>query len=278
VNGLIRKLADPDFIEYISDYKLLLFTETWLSPHTHYNLQLNGFCSEHLFGNKSTRVRKGRYSGGVSIYYKCDLKSNIQVIEKLQCGIIWLKMCKDLFNFGNDVYICIAYVPPIDSKIHNTNDINMFECIESGIEKYKEHGHIYVTGDFNARTANLPDFLERDRFLDTNIELDYINLPERVNKDHVIDAHGRRLVYLCKTTNLFIGNGRLDEDEHFIFTFYNNNGASTVDYLLIQFNNLKHITSFKIKPPNEFSGHCPICFCINRKPAQLISRDDAPTH
>ena len=74
-------------------------------------------------------------------------------------------MCKDLFNFGNDVYICIAYVPPIDSKIHNTNDINMFECIESGIEKYKEHGHIYVTGDFNARTANLPDFLERDRFL-----------------------------------------------------------------------------------------------------------------
>ena len=84
--------------------------------------------------------------------------------------------------------MCIAYVPPIDSKIHNTNEINMFECIESGIEKYKEHGHIYVLGDFNARTANLPDFLERDRFLDTNIELDYINIPERVNKDHVIDA------------------------------------------------------------------------------------------
>ena len=89
MTGLIRKLADPDFIEYISDYKLLLFTETWLSPHTHFNLQLNGFCSEHLFGNKGTRVRKGRYSGGVSIYYKCDLKRNIQVIEKLQCGIIW---------------------------------------------------------------------------------------------------------------------------------------------------------------------------------------------
>ena len=57
-------------------------------------------------------------------------------------------------------------------------------------------------------------FLERDRFLDTNIELDNINLPERVNKNHVIDAHGRRRVYLCKTTNLFIGNGRLDEDKH----------------------------------------------------------------
>ena len=86
---------------------------------------------------------------------------------------------------------------------------------------------------FNARTANLADFLERDRFLDTNTELNYIHLHERVNKDHVIDAHGRRLVYLCKTTNLFIGNGRLDEDKHLgSFTFYNNNGASTVEYLL----------------------------------------------
>jgi len=28
---------------------------------------------------------------GVSLY--TDLKSNIQVIEKLQCGINWLKMC-----------------------------------------------------------------------------------------------------------------------------------------------------------------------------------------
>ena len=54
----------------------------------------------------------------------------------------------------------------------------MFECIESGIEKYKKHGHMYVT---------------------------------RVNKDHVINAHGRRFVYFCKTTDLFIGNGRLEE-------------------------------------------------------------------
>ena len=66
------------------------------------------------------------------------------------------------------VYICIAYEPSIDSTIHMNNDINMFECIESGIEKYKEHGHTYVV--------------------------------TRVNKDHVINAHGRRFVYFCKTT------------------------------------------------------------------------------
>jgi len=36
------------------------------------------------------------------------------------------------------IYICIVYVPSIDSNIHKTNDINVFECIESGIEKYKE--------------------------------------------------------------------------------------------------------------------------------------------
>ena len=81
------------------------------------------------------------------------------------------------------IYICIVYVPSIESNIHKTNDINMFVCIESGIEKYKEHGHIYFI--------------------------------TRVNKAHVIDAHGRRFVYFCKTTDLFIGNGRLDGDKYF---------------------------------------------------------------
>ena len=87
------------------------------------------------------------------------------------------------FRKKMSIYICIVYVPSIDSNIHKTNDINVFECIESGIEKYKEHGYIYFV--------------------------------TRVNKDHVINAHGRRFVYFCKTTDLFIGNGRLDGDKYF---------------------------------------------------------------
>ena len=81
------------------------------------------------------------------------------------------------------IYICIVYVPSIESNIHKTNDINMFVCIESGIEKYKEHGHMYFV--------------------------------TRINKDHVINAHRQRCVYFWKTTDLFIGNGRLDGDKYF---------------------------------------------------------------
>ena len=81
------------------------------------------------------------------------------------------------------IYICIVYVPSIDLNLHKTNDINMFECTETGIEKYKEHGYMYFV--------------------------------TQVNKDHVINAHWRRFVYFCKTTDLFIGNGRLDGDKYF---------------------------------------------------------------
>jgi len=55
------------------------------------------------------------------------------------------------------IYICIVYVPSIDLNLHKTNDINMFECTETGIEKYKEHGYMYFV--------------------------------TRVDKDHVINAH-----------------------------------------------------------------------------------------
>ena len=85
---------------------------------------------------------------------------------------------------------------------------------------------------------------------------------------------------ILQTTDLFIENGRLDRDKYFLsrcMFFYNNNGASTEDYLLKQFNILKPITSFKIQPPNEFTNFpiivqfvrlnefacsCQLCFCV----------------
>ena len=64
VNGLYRKLSDTDFIEYISKYDLVFLSETWMSSKDQYNLEIQGFQSIHMFGNKSASARKGRLSGG----------------------------------------------------------------------------------------------------------------------------------------------------------------------------------------------------------------------
>ena len=74
-------------------------------------------------------------------------------------------------------------------------------------------GKVFLTGDFNSRTSVESDCLDFDRYLDDeDIFLNDILLQPRVNSDHVIDAHGRRLLLLCQTSDLLIANGRLHDD------------------------------------------------------------------
>ena len=79
-----RKLSDVDFIEYIYKYDadVYFFSETWLSGSDQLNLDIQGYTCDHLYGNKSAGSTKGRYSGGISIYYKNYLKNSIKVVEK----------------------------------------------------------------------------------------------------------------------------------------------------------------------------------------------------
>jgi hypothetical protein len=169
-----------------------------------------------LFGNKSTNTRKGRFSDGISIYYKQYLKDKIKIIEKHQNGIVWIKLCKTLFDFEEDVYFCNTYIIPTNSRVIDQHDFDFFEQIEIGIEKYKLHGKIFCCGDLNARTPNVPDTLNSDVYLDqnANFTLNTNHLPVRSNRDHMvkIDSHGQQLINLCKSTSIIIGNGRLHSD------------------------------------------------------------------
>ena len=159
MNGLIRKISDSDFIEYITSHDIVVLLEACLSPKTHYNLDITGYRSYHLHVNKSPLSRKGRYSGGIRVYYKNSLHDKVQICKEHQCGIIWLKFCKSLFSFENDVFICNVYIPPHDSRVFANNDVDMFDLIESDIENYKSKGKVFITGDFNARTSNEIDYI-----------------------------------------------------------------------------------------------------------------------
>ena len=126
VNGLSRKLGDPDFLEIIQKYDIVLLSETWLSQNTHINLDLKGFKAYHLYGNKCTNVRRGRYSGGLSIYVKDKFEKKISIADKHQSGIIWVKCDKSLFTFNEDVYVCFTYITPRGSVYTDYNDFDFF--------------------------------------------------------------------------------------------------------------------------------------------------------
>lgn len=164
----MRKLADVDFIQYVNNFDILVFNETWLTKNEFLSLDIQGYCCEHIFGNKSAGVKKGRYSGGLSIYYKTWLKDKIKVtvVEQIKLVLFGLKFLKDIFSFNQDVYICSTYIPSSGSKVLRSEDTDIFEQLELDVIKYRRLGKIFLTGDFNCRTANEPDYLDFDRYLD----------------------------------------------------------------------------------------------------------------
>ena len=90
INGLCRKLTDCDFLLYVKDYDILSLQETWINSKINMNLNLNGYFCHHIFGTKSPGAKKGRYSGGISVYAQNYLKDKLEIVEKkLYCITIY---------------------------------------------------------------------------------------------------------------------------------------------------------------------------------------------
>ena len=267
-------MCDVDFLQLVREYDVLLLSETWIGKSENSNLDIEGYSCEHIFGNKSRGTKKGRFSGGISVYYKNCYRDKIHVIEKHQCGILWLKIQNDVFLFNEDVYICNLYIPPHGSKVLNTQEIDIYEVLEQDVLRFKNRGKLFITGDFNGRIASETDVLDFDRYLDDETLYDFIDktlLTTRVNKDNVVDSYGRRLLSFCKITDLIIANGRLGEDSGLgQYTFVSHNGLSVVDYLLCSFADTHCISNFSILCCNEFSDHSPVYFSLPKVPS---SRD-----
>ena len=45
---------DSDFFTFISDYDLIFLDETWISDKDKTNIDIHGFSSEHIYGNKTS--------------------------------------------------------------------------------------------------------------------------------------------------------------------------------------------------------------------------------
>ena len=77
------------------------------------------------------------------MYYKHELSSKISIVEKQQIGIVWLRLHDTLFSFNEDVYSCCIYNVPNSSALNDTN-VDLFECVQNGVEKYKSEGKICI--------------------------------------------------------------------------------------------------------------------------------------
>ena len=137
--------------------------------------------------------------------------------------------------------------------------------MQNDINNFSEHGSVFLCGDFNARVGNKCDYIVNDRLIQDLDEIDYhpdVSL-YRATQDMYINAHGRKLLELCKSTNVRIVNGRLYGDRGIgSYTFCNTLGSSVIDYLITTENNLNCICDFTIEKFNAWSDHALVIFGI----------------
>ena len=69
-----------------------------------------------------------------------------------------VKTGQNVFRITHDVYLCVVYIPPISSP-HYDND---FISLEGEVSTFSSKGKIVLIGDYNFRTGQNPDFIEKD--------------------------------------------------------------------------------------------------------------------
>ena len=125
-------------------YDISIISETWGCKHP---IFLSGYNFYKINPNKYKKIKSGRSSGGIIVFYRKSLQNNLILIKSTK-HYLWMKL--------NDLFICTIYIPPensnyfeddILSNIHN--DMLQFQA---------ENSKFVMVGDFNARTSNLPDF------------------------------------------------------------------------------------------------------------------------
>lgn len=141
----------------------------------------------------------------------------------------WLKLCKIFFHLKKDVYLCLIYFAPKCS-------VNLLEMIEKDInDKYSPKGDIIITGDLNARTASVLDYIINDTTTHIPINNDKYQVDQiterRVSGDKIVDSRGKELIDLCIGNQLRILNGRCCDNTIGKYTCFKPKGSSVIDYL-----------------------------------------------
>jgi len=154
--------------------------------------------------------------------------------------------------------LCIVYAVPQGSPYA---DISLFEHICQDVGEAMSLGGVLLTGDFNARTGTNNDFIDCSQQADVLLVPQAIEdtLPndmlERQNRDTVTASWHREFLDLCRTTGLFILNGRTPGNILGEYTCLSNKSFSIVDYFLTTVDQLKGVKRLKVNCDEKYSGH-----------------------
>jgi exonuclease III len=279
VQGLPSKFTNQrrqlEFTNLICKYDFVGMSETWLSKDDvkarTFNNKFNGYTC--VFAARGYSVDRG----GVAFLYKDKFKNDVQVINEQHGDFIWVKISAKALGHDKDLYICVCYIPPENSSSWRKKHYDPFEILERDVSKYQLKGDVLLGGDFNCRTGALLDFLPASDSVHSslpNYDQD-CNVCLRNNTNVRVNVFGKSLIQLCKTTNMRLVNGRTVGDIFGNFTYYNTQGASAVDYVIVLASWLQSVKYFSVLPFTHMSDHCPIEM-HTKQVHTVINSTDAP--
>ena len=280
LNGLLEdKLHLSEFCNYISDFDIILLSETW--THKHCTLDLKGYdcISKHRERKKHAK----RDSGGLVCYIRKQISQGIKLKPWEWEDGMCLFLDKRFFGLSEDTYLLHVYMRGSNST---RNDLVIgLDCWEILFEKVSEissnGSNIIIAGDMNAHTAEKQETIiyeydnfdseeDNQHFDFTNhfnnlysykiTELEHFGMSSlRKNQDKTTNTYGTRLLELTNACGLIFLNGRKGDDKNIgAYTFYNHIGKATDDYMICNKTILGAVTTFKVHDINIWSDHCPI--------------------
>jgi hypothetical protein len=175
------------------------------------------------------------------VLYRAALTKGITCLKHTNDEIVWLKLDKEFFGFEKTTLLALCYLIPVNSSRQDTEDTDFFDRLLLDIAQFRiSFGNcvdIFVSGDFNARTADRPDYVSQEDTVYVPLPDDYIvdhDVTPRTSMDtKAPNAHGYSLLDMCKSAQLRIVNGRVGNDINVgKYTCHTARGNSVVDYLI----------------------------------------------
>ena len=276
IHGLSQEKIDI-MKEYILKFHMYIFSETWAEDSKMFSLE--GY-EYYPFSRAGKHVRAWKFSGGQGIFLRRDIIKGVEFTHSIDDVIVWIKLKKTFFNLDRDFLIASIYVYPENSTCI---EYDHYQTIQQEICNLDIRlvDHIII-GDGNARTKLEIDYVESYEdgsdgplveLLDNNPHdqipvYDYLNRIGRLKRRSLdtkpMNAYGHCMLNLCKTSNMFILNGRSCESDVGYHTRIETTGCSLVDYLVTTPRAHEKIKYFAVGPKFPESDHLPLEVTIGK--------------
>jgi exonuclease III len=252
VNSLPAKLKFGVLEDYVQQFDIISLSETKTDTIDEQNISFVGYTPKFMHREKCKKK-----SGGICTLFKDEIFAHVTPIMEYngQGCVQWFLIKEEIIGIA--FILGSVYIVPEESSYHTGEEFS--NILTDMVNIYGAYGlPFWLTGDFNARTGGLKDYIllddhianemglsqSGDIFLDREL-IDKIGVSlDRKMKDMMVKKAGRELVDLCKCMGILILNGRTGQDQG--IGELTCAEASTIDYMIASPSLHAHVEDFLV--------------------------------